>query len=48
MRQLEKSEHVNFFALLENQAKCIGEYNLGPEKMFSGIKSDFCIFTSII
>ena len=31
---------MNYFVLLENHANAEG-YNFMPEKMFSGIKSDF-------
>ena len=32
---------MNFFVLLENHGNAEGGYNFVPEKMFSGIKSDF-------
>ena len=37
---------MNIFVLLENHGNA-GEYNFVPEKMFSGIKSDFFEFCSI-
>ena len=37
-----KIEHMNFLVLLENHGNVEGRgYNFVPEKMFSGIKSDF-------
>ena len=47
MKRLEKTEHINFFVLLENQGSALGGggggggYNFEPENMFSGIKSHF-------
>ena len=34
-------EQMNFLVLLENHGNAEGGYNFVPEKMFSGIKSDF-------